>query len=524
MAHVLRLILLCLLTLSSAFAGSIPMGQWTTGWEAPGNSINVGKWWIATYQPHWIPVRSWVSETGTDGQGNGMEKATFDTCTQQYPKFDLGKRLCYDVLECPDGFKEVDGQCKPKGCPDGWYEEGGRCVPNKCQPEEVRDPVTGLCVKPPDCPKGEIRVNGKCEKTKCPKNGTLAGHGWGMSGESDEFLCESQGWGTSASGGSGGTGALYCLVRVRNNTTITADDGEIFYYGTARYTGAECQPSDNGGNGTKPGDNGGNNGGSGPGGGDGGTGGGTGPGGGTTGGGNGGGGAGPTPTKPDPSQPSIPDPPSQPPDSDGKCPAGYTKKNGKCYAPTPPPTNPDGDGKCPNGTVKIGGKCVTPAPSGPDDDNGGNGNTTGSGGGGGGNGDGDYGKGEFGGNCTAGFGCKGDAVVCAIAREQYIRNCQTDALAKTPEYKLWDNNKDLSEGGKKVTDGLKGNSEHTISINGGDEFIGGGGGLTDQVIDLGRFGSLTLPMSQFNSWLSVMGNVFVIICSIVGALTIIRRH
>lgn len=508
MAFVLRLMLFCLFALPSAFAGSIPMGQWTTGWEAPGNAINVGKWWISTYQPYWIPVRSWVSETGTDGQGNGMEKATFDTCTQQYPKFDLAKRICYDVLECAEGFHEVNGECKPKGCKDGWHEEGGRCVPDKCPPETERDPVTGLCVKPPDCPNpGEVRVNGQCQKSKCPKSGTLAGHGWEMSGESDEFLCESQGWGTSASGGAGGTGALYCLVRVRNNSTITGD-GVIFYYGTARYTGAECQPSDNGGNGTKPGDNGGNNGGSGPGGGDGGTGGGTGPGGGTTGGGNGGGGAGPTPTKPNPSQPTIPEPPSQPPDSDGKCPAGYTKKNGKCYAPTPPPSDPDGDGKCPNGTVKIGSKCVTPAPSGPDDSSGGDGNSTGTGtggngnGGGGGNGEG---GGQFGGSCKAGFACKGDAIQCAMAREQFMRNCQAFDNS-SPESQLYEKSKGKDGD---VTKDLPGNSTLDVgSALSRDSLIGGGSCMPDLTLTV-MSQAVHVPFSQYCDYFRYMGYILV---------------
>lgn len=32
---------------------------------------------------------------------------------------------------------------------------------------------------------------------------------------------------------------------------------------------------------------------------------------------------------------------------------------------------------------------------------------------------------SFGGTCAAGFNCSGDAIQCAIAREQYVRNCQT---------------------------------------------------------------------------------------------------
>lgn len=404
---------------------------------------------------------------------------------------------------CSTNYEEKDGQCvkKPLQCPEGTEQQGADCVPKKCPPDTERDPVTQLCVKPPDCPNpGEVRVNGKCEKTKCPKSGTGAGDGWGMSGESDEYICESQGWGTSGSGGSGGSGALYCMIRVRNNFDFTGANGEKLYFGSGKYTGAECQPSDSSGGSTKPGDNGGNNGGSGPGGGEGGTGGGTGPGGGTTGGGNGGGGSGPKPTKPDPSKPT-PTPPSQPPDSEGKCPPGYTKKNGNCYAPTPPPKDPDDDGKCPSGTVKMGSKCVSPSPSGPDDENGGDGNTTGPGGGGG-NG---QGNGEFGGSCKAGFGCKGDAIQCAMAREQFIRNCQAFDNP-SPESQLYEKSKGKDGD---VTKDLPGNTTADVgSALSRDSLIGGGSCMPDLTLTV-MSQPVHVPFSQYCDYFRYMGYILV---------------
>ncbi len=133
-------------------------------------------------------------------------------------------------------------------------------------------------------------------------------------------------------------------------------------------------------------------------------------------------------------------------------------------------------------------------------------------------------KSSFSGNCQMDYKCEGDAVMCAIAKEQHKRNCEEDRLIETDEYKMWWKFRDTSENGIKVIDSIPENREHTITIDGGDEFIGGGSGLADRVISIGKFGSITLPFSKLNYYLEMMGNVFVIICSIVGAMTIIRKH
>lgn len=96
------------------------------------------------------------------------------------------------------------------------------------------------------------------------------------------------------------------------------------------------------------------------------------------------------------------------------------------------------------------------------------------------------GKGKFGGSCSAGFTCEGDALQCAIAKEQHKRNCETsDDLLKTDEYKAWQSAKAWDN--KSVTANLPGNREHTISVNVGDEFIGSG----------------SCPLTRFLSCLSV---------------------
>lgn len=147
----------------------------------------------------------------------------------------------------------------------------------------------------------------------------------------------------------------------------------------------------------------------------------------------------------------------------------------------------------------------------------------GSQGGSGGEGDGEGGGGQFGGSCSAGFECDGDAIQCAIAKEQHIRNCQmNEDLVKTNEYKEWQKAKEWD--GKSVTGDLPGNREFDITVKSGDEFIGSGSCPADKTVDLPFGNSLTIPFSEMCPWLVIMGKGLVILAYIGGALIIIRRQ
>lgn len=133
------------------------------------------------------------------------------------------------------------------------------------------------------------------------------------------------------------------------------------------------------------------------------------------------------------------------------------------------------------------------------------------------------GNGKFGGSCSAGFTCEGDALQCAIAKEQHKRNCEMgDDLLKTDEYKAWQTAKAWD--GKSVTGNLPGNREHTISLNVGDDFIGSGSCPSDKTIEIPYGLSFTIPFSAMCEWLRLLGEGFVIVAYIVGALIIIRRQ
>lgn len=147
--------------------------------------------------------------------------------------------------------------------------------------------------------------------------------------------------------------------------------------------------------------------------------------------------------------------------------------------------------------------------------------TPGSGGSGGkGSGDGDdKDKGKFGGSCGA-WTCEGDAVMCAIAKEQHKRACELYDAKDSPEYKAYGEKKSLTG---KVTGDLEGNREIDIGsiVSTADQFLGSGGSCPpDTQISVGRFGSFAISWSLFCPWLALLGHVGVI-CSAIGAAFIV---
>lgn len=377
--------------------------------------------------------------------------------------------------KCGANETRVDGVCRYNNpCPVGQHEEGGACVPNNCEPDEVR--VNGVCVKEPPCEPGYTRVNGQCKKNGC-EPGKVVGDRI-TDGENTTYSCE------------GG-----CTVRA-NPSTCVVIGGSITCVGTGRQTGSTCTvgegPNGPGGN---PG-----NGGDGDGGNDGGGSGGN-PGEGGDGGGDGGGsggGSGGNPGTPGTLPPAEP----KPPEEDGTCPAGYYRSGKFCIKN---PTPPDGDGVCPPGSVRVGSSCVFTQPPG-------------GGGGGEGDGEGDGDKPGFGGSCAAGFACEGDAIQCAIAREQHRRACKLFD-DESPESKVYNENKG-KEGNQ--TGNLPGNE--TISITGRintSDAIGGGGCFGDLNLTVWH-ASVSLPLSRLCQYLAMLGNILVAVSMLMAARIITR--
>lgn len=129
-------------------------------------------------------------------------------------------------------------------------------------------------------------------------------------------------------------------------------------------------------------------------------------------------------------------------------------------------------------------------------------------------------NGTFGGSCAANFTCDGDAIQCAIAKEQHLRNCK---LFDDPsdESRLYDAEK-AKDPNRKVTSGLPGNE--TVDMTGRidmSDAIGGGGCISDLSISvLGQ--SISLPISVICPYLAMLGNVLVAV-SLLLAVRIVGR-
>jgi len=122
------------------------------------------------------------------------------------------------------------------------------------------------------------------------------------------------------------------------------------------------------------------------------------------------------------------------------------------------------------------------------------------------------GQGNFGGSCEANFQCEGDAIQCAIAKQQHIRNCQLfdDKSEESDLYK--------EEKGKegKQTEDLEGNEEIDLSDKlDKTNALGGGSCIGDlSIAVMGR--SVTLPISIICPYLNIFGNILVAISMIIA--------
>lgn len=111
----------------------------------------------------------------------------------------------------------------------------------------------------------------------------------------------------------------------------------------------------------------------------------------------------------------------------------------------------------------------------------------------------------FSGACGVDFKCDGDAIQCAIVREQHNRNCKLFDL-KSTESELYEKEKN-KEGDQ--TKELPGNE--SIDMNNRiktDDLLGAGGGIMDLNVTVwGR--SISLPLSQLNAAIQYLGNILI---------------
>lgn len=122
------------------------------------------------------------------------------------------------------------------------------------------------------------------------------------------------------------------------------------------------------------------------------------------------------------------------------------------------------------------------------------------------------GDGKFGGSCDAGFECKGDAVMCAMAKEQHKRSCETLEPVKDGIFKQIEEGTDSGS-----ADAMK---EGAGEINISTQLDTSGYGLprscpSDPVIDLPFVGkTFTIPFSQACPILKTMSDVALLITAL----------
>jgi hypothetical protein len=135
---------------------------------------------------------------------------------------------------------------------------------------------------------------------------------------------------------------------------------------------------------------------------------------------------------------------------------------------------------------------------------------SGTGSGGGGTGAASAPASSFGGTCGAGFTCSGDAVQCAMARDQLARNCQmlNDAPANNAAVVAAAAG-DQPTGHPYLTPGTKDFSGGFDQTN-----IMSGGCPADVSVTVSHFNAVTLPFSSLCTPATWLGNILVAITAL----------
>eukprot|EP00456_Euglypha_rotunda_P019975 TRINITY_DN17589_c0_g1_i7.p1 TRINITY_DN17589_c0_g1~~TRINITY_DN17589_c0_g1_i7.p1 ORF type:complete len:498 (+),score=71.56 TRINITY_DN17589_c0_g1_i7:274-1767(+) len=115
---------------------------------------------------------------------------------------------------------------------------------------------------------------------------------------------------------------------------------------------------------------------------------------------------------------------------------------------------------------------------------------------------------SFGGACAGGFQCDGDAVQCAIAREQHTRNCAlyvTETPQSTAGYSA------LTAGDRPGDHPANDPTAEALDFSGRIDQTDrlGGGSLTDLTIPVGNLAPVVISFSQLQSPLAMLGNLLV---------------
>lgn len=126
----------------------------------------------------------------------------------------------------------------------------------------------------------------------------------------------------------------------------------------------------------------------------------------------------------------------------------------------------------------------------------------------------------FAGLVKVGFTCEGDALQCAIAREQHKRSCELH-VNESPESKLYEASKGKTG---KVTDDLPGNETIALTdrINTSSALGAGYCPLRDVTVEVAGY-SKVLPLSNSCEQLSYVKTFFVGLCLLLALWIVFGR-
>lgn len=128
---------------------------------------------------------------------------------------------------------------------------------------------------------------------------------------------------------------------------------------------------------------------------------------------------------------------------------------------------------------------------------------------------------SFGGSCSAAFTCDGDAVMCAITREQHTRNCKLFDDNSSAEAQLYgaEKNKAGSQTGS-----LPDSETIAISSSSFDtsDAIGGGSGcIADKSVTVAG-AVVTIPFSTVCGHLAMLGNILLAVSFLLAGRIVVR--
>lgn len=127
----------------------------------------------------------------------------------------------------------------------------------------------------------------------------------------------------------------------------------------------------------------------------------------------------------------------------------------------------------------------------------------------------------WGGSCSTSFTCDGDAVMCAITREQHIRNCKLFDDMSSPEAQLYNSEKGKSGEQTSTLPGSTSIQISSASFDTSDAIGAGTGCIADKSVTVA--GSVvTLPFSSICGHLAMLGNILMAVSFLLAGRIVVR--